>query len=732
MSSRLSRRRLFFEVLEQRVLMVNDLDDSFSEATSLGLASATTPAVINDSITPDTDVDMYKFTVTGGQVVDFDIDTPLNGPGGLGSYLRLFDSSGNQIDFNNDGAAPGENTFGFDAYLRHTFAAAGTFFVGVSNANNITYDPITGNGETAGGQNSTGSCTLTVQALPFDNDNTLTKATSLGALTTIAVTKADSIGTDIDVDLYKFTVAAGQVADFNINTVANGPGGLGSYLRLFNSQGQQIDFNNDAAAPGENTVGFDAYLRHTFTTAGTFYIGVSNANNITYDPTTGSGLTAGGLNSIGAYSLILNLVSPPPTDTNDQTSEAIDLGRLTTTPIVKDDSIAFDTDVNMYKFTVTVNQVVDFDIDTTLNGPGGLGSYLRLFNNQGTQLAFNDDAAAPGENTVGFDAYLRFTFTTAGTYFIAVSNNNNTQYNPTTGAGDTAGGFNTVGIYQLIVQIPPTGPADPDDTLTEAAMKGTTQFPPVIVFSTPDSISADTDVDLYSVTVGAGQILDFDILTQLNGPGGLDSFLRLFNAQGQQLAFNDNAPGPKDTVDGFDAYLRFRFATAGTYYIGVSNANNTQYDPVTGGGDTAGGQNSTGSYGLTVSVPADDFNDSLDEAAPLGALTTAVLAVNDSISPDVDVDLYRFTVTTGQIVDFDIDTPQNGPGGLGSYLRLFNAQGQQLAFNDDAAAPGESVVGFDAYLRLNFATAGTYYIGVSNYTNTKYNANTGDYASAGR
>jgi hypothetical protein len=28
------------------------------------------------------------------------------------------------------------------------------------------------------------------------------------------------------------------------------------------------------------------------------------------------------------------------------------------------------------------------------------------------------------------------------------------------------------------------------------------------------------------------------------------------------------------------------------------------------------------------------------------------------------------------------------PAGLGSYLRLFDAQGQQLAFNDNARAPG--------------------------------------------
>jgi len=83
-------RTLRFEGLEQRAVLAGDLDDSISEAIALGAASATTPATVSDIISPDVDVDMYKFSVTAAQVVDFDIDTVLNGPGGLGSYIRLF------------------------------------------------------------------------------------------------------------------------------------------------------------------------------------------------------------------------------------------------------------------------------------------------------------------------------------------------------------------------------------------------------------------------------------------------------------------------------------------------------------------------------------------------------------------------------------------------------------------------------------------------------------------
>ncbi|MEI7459180.1 MAG: hypothetical protein WCK15_07240, partial [Pirellula sp.] len=68
-------RTLRFEGLEQRAMLAGDLDDSISEAIALGAASATTPATASDIISPDVDVDMYKFSVTAAQVVDFDIDT---------------------------------------------------------------------------------------------------------------------------------------------------------------------------------------------------------------------------------------------------------------------------------------------------------------------------------------------------------------------------------------------------------------------------------------------------------------------------------------------------------------------------------------------------------------------------------------------------------------------------------------------------------------------------------
>ncbi len=717
---------LLFESLEKRLLMA-DLDDSISEAFMLG-ALSTTPRSISAGISPDTDVNMVGFDVSAGQVVDFDLDTPLNGPGGLGTYIRLFDSLGTQLDFNNDGLAPGENRLGFDSYLRYTFPTNGTFYLGVSNFNNVQYNPITGDGDTAGGLYSIGNYTLIVQALPIDLDDSFSEAKQLGAISATPLTVNSSLATDIDVNMVTFNVTLGQIVDFDIDTPLNGPGGLGSYIRLFNAQGQELAFNNDAAAPGENTIGFDAYLRYTFVMAGTYYLGVSNFNNVQYDPITGNGDTAGGFNSIGSYQLILQTAPIVVPDPNDTISEATSLGSISTTPSTVSATISPDTDVNMVSFVVSAGLVVDFDIDTVLNGPGGLGSYIRLFDVQGTQLAFNNDGLAPGESRLGFDAYLRVTFATAGTYYLGVSNFNNINYNAVTGDGDTAGGQNTVGSYQLIVQ---ALPVDTNDAISEAAQLGAVSATAITVNA---SIATDIDVNMVAFNVTSGQIVDIDIDTPLNGPGGLGSFIRLFNGQGQELAFNNDAAAPGENTIGFDAYLRFTFVTTGTYYLGVSNFNNVLYDPITGNGDTAGGFNSIGSYQLilqTAQVVVPDSNDTIAEAAPLGSISTTPSMVSATISPDTDVNMVSFVVSAGLVVDFDIDTVLNGPGGLGSYIRLFDAQGTQLAFNNDGLAPGESRLGFDAYLRFTFAIAGTYYLGVSNFNNINYNAVTGDGDTAG-
>jgi uncharacterized delta-60 repeat protein len=127
-------------------------------------------------------------------------------------------------------------------------------------------------------------------------------------------------------------------------------------------------------------------------------------------------------------------------DTNDTIAEStpIAMGKAVS------GTISSPLDVNMYRFTVTAGQTISFDEDAAKGS--SLEAYLRLFDSKGHQLAANDNAAAKGES-VSLDSALKFKFTTAGTYYIAVSDHLNIAYSANSGAGDV--GTGTKGKYAL-------------------------------------------------------------------------------------------------------------------------------------------------------------------------------------------------------------------------------------------------------------------------------------------
>src|SRR5262249_5978397 len=77
---------------------------------------------------------------------------------------------------------------------------------------------------------------------------------------------------------------------------------------------------------------------------------------------------------------------------------------------------------------------------------------------------------------------------------------------------------------------------------------------------------------------------------------GLNSYLRVFDAAGDQLLANDDS-------DGRDAGLTFQARADGTYFLGVSASGDDKYDAVKGTGD-APGPLTHGLYELTLTRTA--------------------------------------------------------------------------------------------------------------------------------
>jgi len=237
---------------------------------------------------------------------------------------------------------------------------------------------------------------------------------------------------------------------------------------------------------------------------------------------------------------------------------------------------------------------------------------------------------------------------------------------------------------------------------------------PALVGTTLTECAIDDliDVDMYALDVTIGQTIALDI----DRPAGsrLNSYLRVFDEAGLQLAVNDNgrAAGEYFSVD---SYLSYAFPAAGRYYVGVSSSANRSYNPVTGEGDRNG---TVGAYTLTL-TPTGDFDDQILEATPI-SLGNAV--AGQELNPGNDVDMYSLTVEPGATLVFDINRPAGST--LDSYLRLFNAAGQELASNNNGPTPGEAASN-DPYLKYTSTAGGTYYVGVSSSSNTAYNAVTG-------
>ena len=137
---------------------------------------------------------------------------------------------------------------------------------------------------------------------------------------------------------------------------------------------------------------------------------------------------------------------------------------------------------------------------------------------------------------------------------------------------------------------------DAGDTLATSADLGITSGEVRLSGRIGDGSYASRDVDLYRVVLAAGQTLVIDVdARSLSGGSTLDSYARLFDASGRQVAANDDFGGSRDS------YLSFRATTAGTYYVGISGYGNSSYSPTRAG---SGRNGSTGVYQVRFALAA--------------------------------------------------------------------------------------------------------------------------------
>ena len=381
-------------------------------------------------------------------------------------------------------------------------------------------------------------------------------------------------------------------------------------------------------------------------------------------------------------------------------------------------NIAPENDVDLYQFQLNAGEGITIDVDGN-EFDSDLDSVLRLFDESGNELATNDDNPAPGE-VFTLDSYLTYIANTPGNYYVGVSDVSNIDYDLFEIEDDRNDIDNDNSRnYELelnIVEV--VAEADADDTISEAIATGLNSPGDSDTFT--DEIEVGRDIDIYQLELDAGDGLSLDI-DAAEIDSDLDSQLRLFDVNGNELASSDDNPAPEEIFSS-DSYISYTAEADGEYYVGVSTAGNADYDAINGRTNLfENDSTNSGSYDLNidiVTVEADsDPDNTIAEANKLEIQNS--LTIEDSVSPQGDVDVFELNLAAKETVTINLDAAKLDTG-LDTALLLFDESGNEIERNDDGAAPGEDFATIDSYLEFTADSPGTYYVGVSGFPNVDY------------
>ena len=130
--------------------------------------------------------------------------------------------------------------------------------------------------------------------------------------------------------------------------------------------------------------------------------------------------------------------------------------------------------------------------------------------------------------------------------------------------------------------------SEPNDTLDTAVVAYLDTYYPFYDYGS----IADNDVDMYSFYLEAGASVTIATYADYYG-STLDSFIRLFDSTGLEIASNDD-------LDGLGSFIEFTADVSDYYSVGVSGVGNSVYDPLVAGSGSTGA--STGEFDISIEL----------------------------------------------------------------------------------------------------------------------------------
>ncbi len=373
--------------------MLSANNETLATATLLSYTHGT-PIVQSSSLDPLGDIDIFRVDLSIGDKLTVDLKT-VSINSSLAGYLRIFDSTGVELAFNDGFGAT-------DAMASIVASATGAYFVGVSDDGDFFYDP-----NTAGsgfGDVTTGAFDLQVQVdapLPTGND-TLAKATPVKYIRDLSTAASGLLADPQDVNLFALNnLLPGDTVDLGLafNAAGSSPGG---YLRLFDAAGKQLQANGNSADGGPA-------LSYFVTEAGKYFVGVSSGGNTAYDPNAAQHAPP---NALGSYQLDVKVRSAPAVlqeqEPNDTllTADVIDVGTSV------GGSIGSFNDTDWY--SLTINADGQLTVRVTADSGSLLNPLVTLYSSDFKQLYSSAGSAGGGAPEI-------LQHFPAGTYFLQIA-----------------------------------------------------------------------------------------------------------------------------------------------------------------------------------------------------------------------------------------------------------------------------------------------------------------------
>lgn len=291
--------------------------------------------------------------------------------------------------------------------------------------------------------------------------------------------------------------------------------------------------------------------------------------------------------------------------------------------------------------------------DGTLSDP-----IMNLYGPNGELIATDDDGGQ------GLNSRITWFATQTGAHYVGVG-----------GYGD-----GRVGTYEVVSQ---TLSGAGDDFGDDASTGGVLAIGEEIA----GELESAGDADWFAVDLTRGAEYRFDLV----GDTLSDTTLTLYDQDGGLLAFDD------DGGDGLNSLIEHAAGYSGVHYLSARSY----------------GDHGEGTYALaarqTRAGVEDDFGDTVGGA---GAVAIGG-AISGELEAEGDRDWIEVELFAGDTYRFDLRGADSGGGDLlDPYLRLRDALGHEIGYNDDGG------VGYDSQLLFTAEESGAHYLDVQGYSSS--------------